>query len=137
MRSLIFLFAAATAAFVPTSIAAGQSSKRWKDIGRTASGNVVSYDARSVKTTKGITSVTLQVKFTLPADVSSGVKWYLSRHEAMFDCAKHTVASKQNTYYGDPAGKKVVKRDVIKLPGFGPAIGGSMAQVAMDYFCRK
>jgi azurin len=130
MRAFIFLLCAASTAF-------GQSSKRWKEIGRTSSGNVVSYDTRSVKTAKGITSVTLQVKFTTPAEVSPGVKWYLSRHEAMFDCAKHRVASKLNTYYGDPAGTKVVKRDVVKIPGFGPAIGGSMAQVAMDFFCKQ
>jgi hypothetical protein len=89
-----------------------------------------------VKTVKGVTSVTLQVKFTEPTTVGKN-KWYSSRHEAMFDCAQHKVASKMNTYYGDPAGTKVVQRDVIKIPGFGPAIGGSMAQVAMDFMCKK
>lgn len=111
-------------------------AQRWKEIGKTSSGNVVSYDARSVKTAKGITSVTLRVKFTEPVPVGKD-KWYLSRHEAMFDCAHHKVAAKMNTYYGNAAGTKVVKRDVNKIPGYGPAIGGSMAQVAMDYFCKR
>src|SRR5579884_2390616 len=137
MRSLILLSCATGLSLTSANVAAAQSSARWKEIGRTSSGNVVSYDTRSVKTKNGITSVTLQVKFTTPTDVKPGVKWYLSRHDAMFDCAKHAVASKENRYYGDAAATKVVQRDVIKIPGFGPAIDGSMAQVAMDHFCKK
>lgn len=113
---------------------AAAQARRWKDIGRTSSGNIVAYDPRSVKTTNGITSVTLQVKFAEPVTVGND-KWYLSRHEAMFDCAHHKVAAKTNIYYGNPAATKIVRRDVNKIPGFGPAITGTMAQVAMDHLC--
>ncbi|HEX4354518.1 MAG TPA: surface-adhesin E family protein, partial [Polyangiales bacterium] len=104
--------------------------------GKTAAGNLVYVDPRSVKTKDGITSARIQVKFVTPVQTPQGV-WKLSRHDAMFDCAKKTVAAKASTYYSDAAATKVVKRDVIAKPGFGPAIGGSMTQVALDYICKS
>jgi hypothetical protein len=106
----------------------------WKEIGKTAGNNTVYVDPRSVKTVKGITTARIQVRF---AQVVSGAGWKLSRHVAMFDCAKKTVAAKSSTYYSDDAGTKVVRKDEPKIPGYGPAIGGSMTAVAMEYICKK
>jgi hypothetical protein len=108
---------------------------QWKEVGKTAAGNPISVDTRSIKTKDGVTSARVQVKFVEPVTTPQGV-WRLSRHDAMFNCAKKTVAAKSSTYYSDVAATKVVKRDVIKIPGFGPAIGGSMTQVALDYVCK-
>ena len=105
----------------------------WKEIGKTAANNTVYVDPRSIKTVKGITTARIQVKFT---EAVQGTGWKLSRHVAMFDCAKKTVAAKSSTYYSDAAGTRVVKKDEPKIPGFGPAIGGSMTAVAMDYICK-
>lgn len=55
----------------------------------------------------------------------------------MFDCARSTVGAKESIYYSNEAANKIVKRTTIAKPGFGPAIGGSMAQVALDYMCKK
>ena len=115
---------------------AAHAQKRWKEIGKTSAGNSVLVDTHSVKTSKGITSARIEVKFTQPVDAGNGARWYSSKHEIMVDCAKHSLASKSNVYYGDPAGAREVKRDVIKIPGFGPTIGGSMGQVALDYLCK-
>jgi hypothetical protein len=134
MRTPTIVLCLALAALAPR---AAHAQKRWKEIGKTSAGNSVLVDTRSVKTSMGITSAVIEVKFTTPVDAGSGVRWYLSKHDAMFDCAKRYIATKSNTYYGDPAGTKVVKRDVNKIPGFGPPIGGSMTQLAVDYFCRK
>ena len=108
---------------------------QWKEIGKTSAGNPISVDAKSVKTKDGITSARVQVKFATPVETPQGT-WRLSRHDAMFNCAKKTVAAKSSTYYSDVAATKVVKRDVIKIPGYGPAIGGSMTQIALDYVCK-
>jgi hypothetical protein len=109
---------------------------QWKEIGKTAAGNSVYVDAKSIKTKDGITSARLQVKFTEPVQTPQG-PWRLSRHDAMFNCAKKTVAAKSSTYYSDAAGTKVAKKDVVKIPGFGSPIGGSMTKDALDYVCAN
>ena len=78
----------------------------------------------------------LQVRFVEPVKTQKG-EWKLSRHVAMFDCAKHTVAAKSTYYYGDLAARKVLDSSIVKIPGFGSPIGGSMTQVAIDYVCHK
>ena len=109
---------------------------QWKEIGKTASNNPVYVDPRSVKTKDGIVTARIQVKFVEPVKTPQG-EWRMSRHVAMFDCAKKTVAAKSTTYYADLAAKKVVETKTIAIPGFGSPIGGSMTQVAWDYFCKK
>jgi hypothetical protein len=108
----------------------------WKEIGKTLAGNSVYVDPRSVKTSKGIVTARVRVKFTEPVKTPRGM-WKTSQHVAMFDCAKKSVAAKESVYYADEAGRKVVEKKSIAQPGFGPAIGGSMTQVALDYVCKK
>lgn len=121
-----------SAALATPSVAQG----RWKEIGKTSANNIVYVDTKSVKTKDGITTANLQVKFVTPVKTPQG-NWMLSRHVAMFDCAKRTVAAKSSTYYSDAAATKVVQQSTNKIPGFGTAIGGSMTQVAMDYLCKR
>lgn len=109
---------------------------RWKEIGRTSSGNSVYVDPASVKTVSGVVTARIRVKFTDPVKTPEGV-WVASHHIAMFDCAHSTVGAKESVYYSNEAANKVVKRTTIAKPGFGPAIGGSMTQVALDYMCKK
>lgn len=109
---------------------------RWKEIGKTSAGNPVYVDPRSVKKVNGITTAKIRVKFVQPVPAAKGM-WYASQHIAMFDCAKSTLAAKESIYYGDKAETKVTERSAPVKPGFGPAIGGSMTQVALDYICKK
>lgn len=134
MHNSIILSLALSLALVAALPAAAHA--QWKEMGKTASGNPVYVDAKTVKTKDGITSARLQVKFVNPVETPQGT-WRLSRHDAMFNCAKKTVAAKASTYYSDLAATKVVRRDVIKIPGYGPAIGGSMTQIALDYICNS
>lgn len=133
MRSTIIslaLVAGAALALPHTAAAQG----RWKEIGKTNQGNIVSFDPRSVKTANGITTARVQVRFVNPVQTPQGA-WRLSRSIAMFKCASKTVAAKENIYYGDLAATKILEKHEIKIPGFGPAFEGSMTQVALDYFC--
>ena len=43
---------------------------------------------------------------------------------------------KEQTYDGDKAEAKIVDHKVNKLPGYGPALGGSLAGVALDDLCK-
>ena len=112
------------------------TQKKWTSIGATSMGNQVFVDAKSVKRTGSLVAATVRVVFTTPVKTPSGT-WMSSRTSATFDCAAKKLAVTENVYYGDAKETKVVERTVNKLPGYGPALGGSMAAMAMDYLCKS
>lgn len=107
---------------------------KWKDIGTTSSGNHVSVDTRSIKHTGGLVSATVRVVFTPPVQTPQGT-WGSTQTKATFDCAKKSLAARENVTYAGANGGKVVQRTVNKLPGYGPALKGSMGYVALEYLC--
>ncbi|HEX3867783.1 MAG TPA: surface-adhesin E family protein [Gemmatimonadaceae bacterium] len=109
---------------------------QWKEVGKTSAGNSVFVDPSSVKIVNGIVTARVRVKFATPVAAGKDL-WYASHHIAMFDCAKSAVAAKQTIYYGNAAETKIVEKKTIAMPGYGPAIGGSMTKVALDYLCTK
>lgn len=109
-------------------------AQKWKDIGTTSSGNVVSIDPRSVKRSGKLVAATVRVVFTPPVKAARGT-WASSRTSATFDCTTRYLAAKENVFYSDARSTKVVERSVNKQPGFGPALGGSLGGIAVDYFC--
>ena len=111
------------------------AQKKWTDIGTTAAGNHVFVDPKSVKRTGNLVSATVRVVFTEPVKTAKGT-WMSSRTLATFDCAAKKLAAKENVYYGDAKETKVVERKVNKMPGYGPALGGSMGALALDYVCK-
>lgn len=134
MRPSIVLVVALTTTLASQAIA--QSGSRWKEIGKTSAGNPVYIDPSSVKTENGIITARVRVKFVEPVSTPQG-KWVQSRSIAMFDCAKNAIGAKETIYYADEAATKVVSKSTIAKPGFGPALGGSMGAIALDYFCKK
>ena len=112
-----------------------EAQKKWTPIGTTASGNPVFVDAKSVKRTDSLVSATVRVVFTTPVQTPKGA-WMSSRTSATFDCARKRLAAKENVYYGDAKETKVVDRKVNAIPGYGPALGGSMGALALDYLCK-
>lgn len=128
MRSLT-LGALLLIAFAPRT-----QAQKWKDIGKTSSGNVVSIDPRSVKHHGALVSAVVRVVFTPPVKAARGM-WASSRIDADFDCARRYLASKGSTYYSDARSTRVVERSVNKMPGFGPGLSGSLGGIAVDYLC--
>jgi len=116
------------------SIALAQ--KKWTPIGATASGNQVFVDAKSIKRTGTLVAATVRVVFTTSVQTAKGA-WMSSRTSATFDCAKKSLAAKENVYYGDAKETKVVDRKVNAIPGYGPALGGSLGDVALRYLCAQ
>jgi hypothetical protein len=114
----------------------GHAQSRWKDIGKTSSGNSVYVDPRSIKTVNGIVTARVRVKFDPPVQTPRGA-WTTSQHVAMFDCAKSTIAVKESVYYTNEKTNKIAERKVNAQPGYGPALKGSLSQVALDYLCKK
>jgi hypothetical protein len=111
------------------------AQKKWTPIGATSSGNQVFVDAKSIKRTGALVAATVRVVFTTPVKTPTGT-WMSSRTTATFDCAAKKLAAKENVYYGDAKETKVVDRKVNKMPGYGPALGGSMGALALDYVCK-
>jgi hypothetical protein len=107
---------------------------RWKEIGRTSSGNSVYVDPRSIKHSGNLVSGTVRVVFKEPVQTAKGI-WKSSRTALTFDCTKKSVAAKENVYYADERGTKVTDRKVNKQPGFGPVLGGSPGELALRAVC--
>ena len=111
------------------------AQKKWTQIGTTSSGNPVYVDQKSVKKTADLVSATIRIVFAKPVETPQGA-WMSGRVVGTYDCAKKSVAAKEQTYYGDKAESKVVQHKVNKMPGFGPALAGSLPAVALDYLCK-
>ena len=109
---------------------------KWQEIGTTSVGNPVYVDPRSVKKgADGIVTATVRVTFVKPVTTPKG-PITASRTVAMFDCGKKVVAVKENTYYHDEKSNTVYQHTAAKTPGYGPAIKGTLPDVAMAYLCK-
>lgn len=106
------------------------SAQVWKEIGRTANNSVVLIDAKSVKRLHDTVTVTMRTRFAKP----DGDGITQTRTIATFNCAKEQVAVRENDSY---KGNRVVKKSVVKIPGYGVVFGGSATRVAYDYLCKK
>ncbi len=131
---LVSLSVAAAIGMLVASKAGAQV--KWKEIGKTSSGNRVYVDPRSVHAQKDLVDATVRVVFTTPVESADG-PLYTTRTKATFNCTTHRIAVKENTFYGNAKETKVVERKVNKIPGFGWIPDGSLGAVALDYLCRK
>lgn len=118
---------------VPSAAAQG----RWKEIGKTSTGNTVMLDPKSVTKDKdGIITATLQMPYAKPYETPQG-KVLLSRAKAKFDCAKRQIAVLESTTYGDLGGTKAMSHSKPKIPGFGTVFTSNYSGVALEHLCKK
>jgi hypothetical protein len=111
---------------------------RWKEIGKTGTGNPVYADTRTIRTAKdGIISATVRVVYTKPVNIPGKGEVTSSRASAMFNCAANTFAVKRNTMFFDEKSNRIYQDKVNQIPGYGPTIGGSFGDIALKYFCAK
>jgi hypothetical protein len=112
------------------------SAQALQSIGSTSAGTPVMLEPKSVSRANGIITATVRVRLVPPLKAAEG-ELRSSRTIAMYDCAKHTVATKESWYYLDDAGTKEGMHKVVKVPGYGPVFKGSLADVAMTYLCAS
>jgi hypothetical protein len=105
-------------------------------IGVTSVGNIVLIERRSITRADGIVTAAVRARFLKPVKAPGG-DLRASRTIAMFDCAKRTVAVKENWYYWDLKGTKVANHKVVGKPGYSSPIGGSLPDVAMRHLCEQ
>ena len=134
MMRLVFVGVAVAAIATMPALASAQA--KWKEIGATSSGNAVFVEPRSVKRTGNLVAANVRVVFKEPVKGAKGT-FASYRTSATFDCAKKSLAAKENVYFADAKSTRVVDRTVNKMPGFGPALGGSLGMVALNYLCAK
>lgn len=110
---------------------------KWQEIGKTSTGNSVYLDGKSVrKAPDGIITARIRVTYTTPLDTPKG-KVTSSRAVAMFNCAKHSVATRESVFYLNEAKGLEYRRSTIAKPGFGPALSSTFADVALKHLCAK
>ncbi len=103
-------------------------------IGATSAGTPVMLEPKSVTRANGIVTATLRVGLQPPIKTANGDMLSM-RSIMMFDCAKQTSATKERWFYFDAKGTKEARHDKPGIPGFGPAIKGSLADVGLAHFC--
>ncbi len=112
------------------------SAQTQQQIGLTSAGTPVMLETKSVTRAGGIITATLRVAMQPPIKTSNG-EIVSMRSIAMIDCAKQTTATKERWFYFDAKGTKEARHDKPGIPGFGPAIKGSLADVALVHFCTS
>lgn len=135
MRRISLGTAAATFLLLVPVTARAQGKVKWKEIGRTSSGNRVYVDPKSVHANKDLRDATVRVVFTTPVASADG-PLYATRTKGTFNCTTRRLAVKENTFYGNAKETKVVEHKVNKVPGFGWVPEGSMGAVAREYLCK-
>jgi hypothetical protein len=105
-----------------------------REIGRTAAGNPVLVESRTVRRDSSQLHATIRVRFAKPVRTGQG-NWWSSRTKLTFNCTVRQVKVLENWYYGDTTWRQVVSHNVVGIPAFGPVIGGSMTSVGYDTLC--
>jgi hypothetical protein len=133
LRFAVGLTIVATLSLAPRVV---DGQRGWVAIGKTSAGNSVFVDSRSVKRTGELVAANVRVVFTEPVKGAKGT-FASYRTSATFNCTKKSLAAKENVYYADAKSTRVIDRSVNKLPGYGPALGGSLGAVALEYLCTR
>ena len=109
---------------------------QWTEIGKTSVGNPVSVRTASVARAKdGIVTATVRAVFAMPVKSARG-ELKASKTVVMVDCAKRTIAVKENTYFFDAKMTKVYERTAPKIPGYSSPIKGTLPDLALQHLCK-
>ena len=126
-RSSLFAFAFAVAPLTA-------QAQRWKPIGQTVTGSSVFIDPSSISKKDSIITATVRVVFKEPTPTPKGPITG-SRAVAMFNCARKTVAVKENIIWHDERKGTIYEKRTPKQPGFGPVFTSNFSGVASAYLC--
>jgi hypothetical protein len=107
-----------------------------REIGKTAAGNPVLVEPRSVHRDGPQVNAVIRVKFAKAVRVPGG-DWWSSRTRLTFNCANRQVKVLENWYYGDTTWTRVASHTQSGQPAFGTVMGGSMTSVGYDYLCAQ
>ena len=115
-------------------IPAAAQAQRWKEIGKTSTGNLVYVDPASVTKKDSIITATVRVVYAKPTETPKG-PINGSRATAMFNCARRTVAVKETIIWHDEKKGTIYEKRTPAKPGYGPVFKSNFSGVAMEYLC--
>lgn len=130
IRTRSLALAIVSIALVPWSAQA----QRWKPIGQTVTGSSVFIDPSSISKKDSIITATVRVVFKEPTPTPKGPITG-SRAIAMFNCARKTVAVKENIIWHDERKGTIYEKRTPRQPGFGPVFTSNFSGVALAYLC--
>jgi len=114
--------------------ATGARAQALREIGRTAAGNPVLVEPRTVRREQTLVHANVRVRFAKAVRAPGG-DWWSSRTRLTLDCTSRRVKVLENWYYGDTTWRRIASHHVSGLPAFGTVMGGSMTSVAYDVLC--
>jgi hypothetical protein len=114
--------------------AAGANAQALREIGRTAAGNPVLVEPRTVRREQSLVHANVRVRFAKAVRAPGG-DWWSSRTRLTLDCTSRRVKVLENWYYGDTTWRRIASHHRSGLPAFGTVMGGSMTSVAYDALC--
>lgn len=111
-------------------------AQRWREIGKTVTGNTVYIDPASVSKKDSIITATVRVVFKEPTPTPKGPITG-SRAVAMFICSSRKVAVKENIIWHDERRGLIYEKRTPRQPGFGPVFTSNFSGVALEYLCAS
>jgi hypothetical protein len=130
------MFRNLTVVLLFTVVTTSTQAQALRDIGRTAAGNPVLVEQRSIRRAAPMLDAIIRVRFAKPVRAPGG-DWWSSRTKLTFDCSKRQVKVIENWYYADTTWTRVQSHKVSGQPGFGTVMGGSMTSVGYDALCPE
>lgn len=115
-------------------LASSLEAQKLKEVGKTSAGTPVMMEGASKKGADGIITATFRVGLQPVIKTANG-DMVMMRSILMFDCAKHTSASKERWFYFDAKATKEARHDKPGKPGFADPIKGSLADVGLQAVC--
>jgi len=113
---------------------AAAQAQRWKEIGKTSTGNAVFVDPASVVKRDSIITATVRVVYAKPVETPKGAI-NGSRAIAMFDCARKMVAVKESWIYHDIAKGTIYEHRKPRIPGYSTVFQSNFSGAALTYLC--
>ena len=115
-------------------VALPAQAQRWREVGKTTTGNAVFIDPASVSKRDSIITATVRVVYAKPVDTPKGPITG-SRSVAMFNCARRTIAVKENIIWHDERAGRIYEKRTPRQPGFGPVFSSNFSGVALAHLC--
>lgn len=126
----------ATTLLLASVAVAAAAAPAWQSIGENANGNKVFVDPASVKTAKGVTTVTYRTEMKSALDTPGGGITSM-RSTMQVNCTDMTAAGIEVVLYENEAKNKIFSRNKAQKIEYLNEPAGSSADMVVKHVCKK